>query len=44
MIKAGAFDDPSLFGIAEMAINTCDRQAFNCIEEGLPTFEELAPR
>ncbi len=38
MDKAGTFDDPSLFG---MAINTCDRQAFNCIEEGLPTLRGI---
>jgi hypothetical protein len=44
ILKAGTFDDPSLFGLAQMAINTRDKQAFNCIEEGLPTFEELPPR
>jgi hypothetical protein len=44
ILKAGTFDDPSQFGIAQMAINTRDRQAFNCIAEGLPTFEELPPR
>jgi hypothetical protein len=44
ILKAGTFDDPSLFGMAQMAINTRDKQAFNCIEEGLPTFEELPPR
>ncbi|MBV8104284.1 MAG: GFA family protein [Hyphomicrobiales bacterium] len=44
ILKAGTFDDPSQFGMAQMAINTRDRQAFNCIAEGLPTFEELPPR
>src|SRR5271166_2028857 len=44
ILKAGTFDDPSQFGMAQMAINTRDRQAFNCIAEGLPTFEDLPPR
>jgi hypothetical protein len=44
ILKAGTFDDPSQFGMAQIAINTRDRQAFNCIAEGLPTFEELPPR
>ena len=30
--------------MAQMAINVRDKQAFNCIEAGLPTFEELPPR
>ncbi len=44
ILKAGTFDDPSQFGAPQMAINTSDRQAFNCIQEGLPTFEGLPPR
>jgi hypothetical protein len=44
ILKAGTLDDPSLFGAAQMAINTSDRQAFNCIQEGLPTCEGLPPR
>ena len=44
ILKAGTLDDPSQFGVSQMAINTKDRQAFNCIQEGLPTFEELPPR
>ena len=44
ILKAGTLDDPSRFGVSQMAINTKDRQAFNCIPEGLPTFEELPPR
>jgi hypothetical protein len=44
ILKAGTLDDPSQFGASQMAINTSDRQAFNCIPEGLPTFEGLPPR
>ncbi len=44
ILKAGPLDDPSRFGLSQMAINTRDRQAFNCIAEGVPTFEELPPR
>ena len=44
ILKAGTLDDPSQFGLSQMAINTKDRQAFNCIAEGVPTFEELPPR
>jgi hypothetical protein len=44
ILKAGTLDDPSQFGVSQMAINTKDRQAFNCIAEGLPAFEGLPPR
>ncbi len=44
ILKAGTFDDPGQFGMAQMAINTSDKQAFNCIQDGLPTFAGLPPR
>jgi hypothetical protein len=43
VLKAGTLDDPSQFGTAQMAINTCDKQAFNAIPEGMLTFEGLSP-
>ena len=43
ILKAGTFDDPSLFGMAQMAINVRDKQVFNWIEAGLPTFEKVPP-
>ncbi len=44
ILKAGTLDDPSLFGSAQMAIYTVDKQTFHHIPEGLPTFERLPPR
>ena len=36
VLKAGTLDDPAQYGECQMAINASDRQAFNCIQEGLP--------
>lgn len=44
ILKAGTLDDPSLFGLPQMAIFTIDKQAFHQIPEGLPTFERLPKR
>ena len=44
ILKVGTFDDPSQFGIPQMAIYASDRQAFHCLPEGLPTFEGMPPR
>ena len=44
ILKAGTLDDPSQYRVSQMAIYTKDRQAFNCIPEGLPAFEGLPPR
>jgi len=41
LLKVGTFDDPSLFGGAQMVIHTKDKQAFHHIPEGCPTFEGL---
>jgi len=41
LIKVGTLDDPSFFGMPEMAIFTCDRQAFHQVPEGVATFERL---
>ena len=44
VIKVGTLDDPTLFGTPQMAIYTCDKQAFHHVPEGLPAFERLPPR
>jgi hypothetical protein len=44
VVKVGTLDEPSKFGLPQMAIYTVDRQAFHPIPEGLPTFERLPPQ
>lgn len=44
VLKAGTLDDPAQYGECQMAINASDRQAFNCIQEGLPIHDGLPPR
>ena len=44
ILKVGTLDDPALFGGPEVAIYTIDKQAFNHIPEGMPSFERLPPR
>jgi hypothetical protein len=44
VLKVGTLDDPTLFGTAQMAIYTVDKQAFHQIPEGVPAFERLPPR
>jgi hypothetical protein len=39
LLKVGTLDDPSAFKGPQMAIFTCDQQAFHQIPEGIPTFE-----
>ncbi len=39
LLKVGTFDDPSLFGMPQMAIFTIDKQSFHHVPEGVPTFE-----
>ncbi len=41
LIKPGSFDDPSVFGMPQMAIFTCDQQAFHTIPNGVAVFERL---
>jgi hypothetical protein len=41
IIKVGSLDDPKLYGTPNLAIYTCDKQAFHRIPEGIPTFEKL---
>jgi hypothetical protein len=44
IVKVGTLDEPSLFGLPQMAIFTIDKPAFHQIPAGLPTFERLPPR
>ena len=44
ILKVGTLDDPSLFGLPQMAIHTLDKQPFHLIPEGLPAFERVPPR
>jgi hypothetical protein len=44
ILKVGTLDDPSLFGLPQMAIHTLDKEPFHLIPEGLPGFERLPPR
>jgi hypothetical protein len=44
ILKAGALDDPSLFGTPQMAIFTVDKQDFHIIPDGVPSFERMPPR
>jgi hypothetical protein len=44
VVKVGTLDDPSLFGTAQMAIYTVDKQPFHHVPEDVPSFERLPPR
>jgi hypothetical protein len=44
VVKVGTLDDPTQFGTPQMAIYTCDKQAFHQIPDGMATFERLPPR
>ena len=44
ILKVGTLDDPAVFGSAQMAIFTVDKQPFHQIAEGTPMFERLPPR
>jgi hypothetical protein len=41
LLKVGSFDDPSVFGMPQMAIFTCDQQSFHVIPEGVATFDKV---
>ncbi len=41
LLKVGTLDDPSLFGLPQMAIFTIDKQSFHQIPDGLPSFERI---
>ena len=39
ILKVGTLDDPSVFGSAQMAIFTVDKQPFHHVPEGMPAYE-----
>jgi hypothetical protein len=41
LIKVGTFDEPSLFGMPQMAIFTVDKQVFHQLPSGVPAFERI---
>lgn len=41
MIKVGTLDDPSVFEGPQMAIYTCDAQAYHRVPSEIPTFERM---
>jgi hypothetical protein len=41
VVKVGTMDDPAEFGGPQLALFTCDSQAFHTIPEGLPQFERM---
>ena len=41
MIKIGTLDDPSIFEGPQMAIFTCDKQAYHHVPSDIPTFEKM---
>jgi hypothetical protein len=44
LLKVGTLDDPSVFGTPQMAIFTCDKQAFHHVPPGIPAFERVPGR
>jgi hypothetical protein len=44
VLKVGTLDDPSVFGAAQFAVYTIDKQAFHHIPDGMPAFERLPKR
>ncbi len=44
ILKVGTLDDPSLYGVPQMAIYTVDKQGFHHVPDGLPSFERLPKR
>ncbi len=41
MLKVGTLDDPSVFGMPQMAIFTIDQQSFHQVPEGVTVFERM---
>jgi len=39
LLKVGTLDDPKVFGMPQMAIFTCDQQAFHHVPEGTTAFD-----
>lgn len=41
IIKVGTLDDPAVYGMPNIAIQTADKQVFQIIPEGVATFERF---
>lgn len=41
LLKVGTFDQPSAFGMPQMAIFMCDKQEFHRVPEGVPTYDKF---
>jgi hypothetical protein len=41
IIKVGTLDDPAVYGMPSIAIQTADKQVFQVIPEGVATFERF---
>ena len=41
VLKIGSLDDPSAFGMPDIAIFTCDAQSFHSVPEGVPSFDKI---
>ena len=41
VVKVGTLDEPGVFGTAQFAMFTVDKQPFHFIPDGIPTFERL---
>jgi len=39
ILKVGTLDDPAVFGNADFAIQTADKQSFHHLPDGVPAFE-----
>lgn len=39
LVKVGTLDDPAAFGAPQMAIFTCDKQAYHQLPDGVPAFD-----
>lgn len=44
LLKVGTLDDPSIFGKADMAIFTAEKQSFHHLPDNVPCFEGLPPQ
>ena len=41
IVKVGSLDDPSQFGGPDLAIYLCDKQSYQQVPPGIPTFDKL---
>lgn len=41
LLKVGTLDDPGIFGMPQIAIQTLDKQSFHTVPEGVPAFDRF---